>query len=177
MGAGLLAGLAWTQMSGWRPNWDSTPRPEPVAEARVDPYAEARRSRAILEAQEGAPAPVLRRGAVGSGPAVRAHGHVRVIDGDTFDLDGQRIRIADIDTPETHPARCAYEAELGARATERLRTWLALGPFDLIAIDRDEDRFGRKLRIVSRNGRTVGDLLVAEGLARRYQGARRSWCG
>ena len=36
-----------------------------------------------------------------------------VVDGDTFWCNGQKIRIADIDTPETHPARCAAEAELG----------------------------------------------------------------
>ena len=40
-----------------------------------------------------------------------------VIDGDTFYLGSQAIRIADIDTPETHPPRCEYEAELGERAT------------------------------------------------------------
>ena len=30
-----------------------------------------------------------------------------VVDGDTFWIDGTKIRIADIDAPETHPARCA----------------------------------------------------------------------
>jgi endonuclease YncB( thermonuclease family) len=37
--------------------------------------------------------------------------------------------------------------------------------------------YGRKLRILVRNGRSLGDTLVAEGLARRWDGARRSWCG
>jgi endonuclease YncB( thermonuclease family) len=37
--------------------------------------------------------------------------------------------------------------------------------------------YGRKLRVISRNGRSVADALVAEGLARRWDGARRSWCG
>jgi endonuclease YncB( thermonuclease family) len=100
---------------------------------------------------------------------------LRVIDGDTFDYRGERIRILDIDTPETHPARCAYEAELGARATERLRQLLAR-PFELQAAGRDEDRYGRKLRLVIAGGRSVGDQLVAEGLARRYEGRRRPWC-
>jgi len=100
---------------------------------------------------------------------------LRVIDGDTFDFAGERIRILDIDTPETHPARCAYEAELGARATERLRQLLAQ-PFELQANGRDEDRYGRKLRVVLVRGRSVGDQLVREGLARRYEGRRRPWC-
>lgn len=110
-----------------------------------------------------------------NGPVLRSSA-VRVIDGDTFDFAGERIRILDIDTPETRPARCAREAELGARATERLRQLLGQ-PFELQANGRDEDRYGRKLRVVLVRGRSVGEQLVAEGLARRYEGGRRPWCG
>jgi micrococcal nuclease len=99
-----------------------------------------------------------------------------VIDGDTFRYQGQRIRIMDIDAPETHPPRCAYERDLGARATRRLHQLLNAGPFVLRAGFRDEDQYGRKLRTVSRDGRSIGDILVSEGLARDYDGARRSWC-
>lgn len=99
-----------------------------------------------------------------------------VVDGDTFYLGGEKIRIADIDTPETHPPRCAEEAELGERATLRLRALLNEGDFTLGTIDRDEDRYGRKLRTVMRGGESLGDVLVDEGLARPYAGGRRSWC-
>lgn len=103
-------------------------------------------------------------------------GLVRVIDGDTFDYAGERIRIAGIDTPELN-ARCGREAELAARATARTRAWLAAGPFELRAdADRDVDRYGRKLRSVVRDGSSIDDVLVAEGLARRWTGYRRSWC-
>lgn len=106
-----------------------------------------------------------------------AQGSIRVVDGDTFWLNGEKIRIADIDTPETHPPRCAYEAELGARATRRLEALLREAPFELAAIGgRDEDRYGRKLRIVTRGGRSLGDMLVAEGLARTWTGRREPWC-
>ncbi|MGZ8346984.1 MAG: thermonuclease family protein, partial [Allosphingosinicella sp.] len=101
---------------------------------------------------------------------------VRVIDGDTIDVDGVRIRIAGIDTPETHPARCRYEAELGARATRRLAALLGEGEFELVPIGRDEDRYGRKLREIVRDGVSLGDVLVAEGLARPYGNGRRPWC-
>ena len=105
-------------------------------------------------------------------------GLVRVVDGDTFRYADEPIRIVGIDTPETHPARCAFEAELGERATRRLAELLAAGPFELVPIDRDEDRYGRKLRRVVRNGRDIGDILIAEGLARPYDGgARAGWCG
>lgn len=140
-----------------------------------DPYAEARRSRAILEAQESRAAPVALAGR-GGGRAV-SPAAVRVIDGDTFDLGGMRVRIADIDTPETD-GRCAYESQLAARATRRMRALLSQGPFELHRIPdgRDTDRYGRKLRIVTRDGRSLGDQLVSEGLARTWTGRREPWC-
>lgn len=112
-----------------------------------------------------------------SGDAFVVTGSVRVIDGDTFDYAGMRVRIADIDTPEMR-GRCAYETELAARATDRLGTLLGEGPFELHPIPdgRDEDQYGRKLRIVTRDGRSVGDMLVAEGLARTWTGRREPWC-
>src|SRR5689334_370780 len=71
-----------------------------------------------------------------------------VVDGDTFWIDGEKIRIADIDAPETHPPRCPREAELGNAATRRLQALLNAGPVTLAVADRDTDRYGRKLRIV-----------------------------
>ena len=99
-----------------------------------------------------------------------------VVDGDTFRLSGDRIRIADIDTPELHPARCPYEQALGEAAKQRLLELLNAGPFDLKPIDRDIDRYGRKLRVVMRGGKSLGDVLVTEGLARTWEGRRRGWC-
>jgi endonuclease YncB( thermonuclease family) len=100
-----------------------------------------------------------------------------VVDGDTIWMDGVKIRIADIDTPETHPPRCAAEADLGGRATRRLQDLLNAGPVTLEPIERDEDRYGRKLRRIMRGGKSLGETLVAEGLARSYRGGPRSgWC-
>lgn len=99
-----------------------------------------------------------------------------VVDGDTFWFAGEKYRIADIDTPETHPARCAEEAALGEAATGRLREWLNAGAFSLESAGRDTDRYGRKLRIVTRGGTSVGSVLVDEGLARPWEGARQPWC-
>jgi len=100
-----------------------------------------------------------------------------VIDGDTFVFSGEKIRIADIDAPETGGAKCASEAKLGARATKRLRELLNQGPFELRNYQsRDRDQYGRKLRVVMRDGRSVGDTLITEGLARRWNGKRNPWC-
>ena len=106
----------------------------------------------------------------------RGGGSNCVVDGDTFWFAGDKYRIADIDTPETHPARCAEEAARGEAATERLQTWLNAGTFSLESAERDTDRYGRKLRIVTRDGTSVGSVLVDAGLARPWEGRRRPWC-
>jgi endonuclease YncB( thermonuclease family) len=98
-----------------------------------------------------------------------------IIDGDTFRLDGEKIRIADIDTPEIHPSRCTREETLGQAAKQRLQDLLNAGPFSLQSIARDQDTYGRKLRVVIRNGQSLGQNLVLEGLARSER-HRRSWC-
>jgi endonuclease YncB( thermonuclease family) len=99
-----------------------------------------------------------------------------VIDGDTFFLNSERIRIADIDAPETN-GLCEYEIKLAARATKRLRELLNDGPFELRTYaSRNLDAYGRKLRTLHRGGRSIGDILVGEGLARRWTGRRQPWC-
>jgi micrococcal nuclease len=99
-----------------------------------------------------------------------------VVDGDTFWNNGMDIRVADIDAPETHPARCQKEADLGRRATLRFQELLNAGAFTLRSIERDHDQYGRKLRVVMRDGRSLGMQLVAEGLARPWGGGRKPWC-
>lgn len=99
-----------------------------------------------------------------------------VVDGDTFWLEGTKIRIADINTPETSQPGCAAEAELGARATRRLMQLLNAGPFTLEVQGRATDRYGRALRVVTRRGSSLAEPLVAEGLAERWKGKRSDWC-
>jgi len=99
-----------------------------------------------------------------------------VVDGDTFWFHGEKYRIADIDAPETHPPRCAAEASLGNRATDRLQALLNDGAFQLRAADRETDRYGRQLRIVMRDGQSLGGILISEGLAREWIGYREAWC-
>ena len=99
-----------------------------------------------------------------------------VIDGDTFILDGVHVRIADIDAPEIGGAKCEHERTLGLRAKARLTELLNEGPFQLQTVDRDVDRYDRKLRVVTRNGNSLGDDLIKEGLARRCGGRKKPWC-
>lgn len=165
---GVLVGLLAVGVGGlWGGAGESDLR---KAEA-PDYWAESRRSREILETQEGPPAPA------GKGVThVGAASAVTVVDGGTLQLGGEIIRIADIDTPEVQ-GRCAYETELADRATRRMAALLAAGPFELHRAAQDEDSDGRKLRIATRGGHSLGEQLVAEGLARAWSGQRTSWCG
>ncbi len=101
-----------------------------------------------------------------------------VVDGDTIWLNGDKIRIADIDTPEISNPSCAAEARLGERATERLTHLLNASAFAVLPNPdgRDEDPYGRKLRVLARGGESIGDMLVAEGLAHEWGAGQRSWC-
>lgn len=99
-----------------------------------------------------------------------------VVDGDTFWLRGDKIRVADIDTPEVSSPRCDAELQLGRRATDRMQQLLNQGPFALEPIDRAEDRYGRKLFRVTRGGESLGSALVGEGLAVWFGNGRPDWC-
>ena len=99
-----------------------------------------------------------------------------VVDGDTFWIGGEKVRIAGIDAPETHPSRCEYEARLGNEATERLHALLNGGAVTMTSIDRDRDVYGRLLRNVQVDGADVGEAMVSAGVAREYGGGRRPWC-
>jgi micrococcal nuclease len=113
-------------------------------------------------------------------PQFAVRGMVRqtcVVDGDTFWLKCEKIRIADIDTPEISEPRCDWEYDRGIEARDRLALLLSEGPFEFQPIgDRDEDHYGRKLRVVTRDGASLGDQLVSEGLARTWTGRRETWC-
>ncbi|MGB3556186.1 MAG: thermonuclease family protein [Jannaschia sp.] len=102
---------------------------------------------------------------------------VRVIDGDTIDVGGERYRLVGFDTPETWKPRCAYERALGETATARLVDLIGSGlVVDLVVLP-GRDRYDRGLARLFIGGADVKDVLIAEGLARVYDGSRRpGWC-
>ena len=104
---------------------------------------------------------------------------VRVVDGDTIDIDGERVRLCCIDAPELH-ARCPAEQALAEAARSRLQALIASGrPLVAeIARGRQRGRYERWLARVYAGGVDVGNVLLAEGLARHYAGGKRAgWCG
>jgi endonuclease YncB( thermonuclease family) len=110
-------------------------------------------------------------------PCGPGRGSACVIDGDTFKLGDRKIRITGIDAPELASPRCPAEAALARRAADRLLVLLNQGPFDMVAhrLQR-EDRNGRDLMVIRRDGASIGAQLIDEGLAHRYIGSKRSWC-
>lgn len=101
-----------------------------------------------------------------------------VVDGDTFWIKGEKVRIVGIDAPETSGSdRCKYlrsgknpswcDFELGSKARTALGTLLSRGP---VKIHRQgQDKYGRTLATVSVNGRDVGGALFEQGFARRWR--------
>jgi micrococcal nuclease len=107
-------------------------------------------------------------------PSETVSGAIRVLDGDTVAIGGRHIRMADIDAPELFSPKCASEKALAVKAKDRLTALVASGPLTLSGTG--HDRYGRDLRIIAHDGRSLGATLVAEGLARNWDGGRRPWC-
>lgn len=89
-----------------------------------------------------------------------------VVDGDTFWINGVKVRLANINAPETQQAACKEERDLGNRAKDRLVRLLNSGPFDLEAEGRDTDRYGRALRVAQAE-RTIHWPATGQGRAGR----------
>lgn len=96
-----------------------------------------------------------------------------VVDGDTAWIDGEKIRLADIDAPEVN-APCVEARILAARSAGQLAELLEAEKY---LIERNgQDKYGRTLAIITIGGRSVGDVLVEERLARSWSGKRETWC-
>lgn len=92
-------------------------------------------------------------------------------------LAGETIRLVGFDTPETYRAQCNAERARGDAATERLRELLARASSARLAYLPRRDQYGRDLAQLMLDGQDVADVMVGEGLARRYSGGQRqSWC-
>jgi endonuclease YncB( thermonuclease family) len=140
-------------------------------------------------ATAGGPGPAARAGERLAGPVPAAV--IAVVDGDTLSVRahiwlGQRVetlvRLAGVDAPELR-GKCERERALAAQARDFLRA--RLGPREaasggvLLRDIRLGKYAGRVLaRVQGPDGADLAELLLAEGLARRYAGRERpSWCG
>jgi len=96
-------------------------------------------------------------------------GVASVIDGDTIEIHGQRIRLHGIDAPESKqlclvdgkPWRCGAEA--ANRISEKI------GRQTVMCDGRDKDRYGRVVAVCSVGGKDLNAWMVLEGLAVAYR--------
>ncbi len=107
----------------------------------------------------------------GSGPRITC-----VVDGDTIWLDGENLRIKGYDTPEPYSNLCGGQREkaLAKRATNRFIELLNSGRWTVETFGKGG--YGRTLATIRINGEDVGDILIREGLARRYPDGEEWWC-
>ncbi|URW77097.1 thermonuclease family protein [Sphingomonas donggukensis] len=103
---------------------------------------------------------------------------VWVTDGDTVRLEsGERVRIADIDAPETRAgqAHCRAEIVRGARSTRIAR---ALLDNRYVSIERVGISYGRTVARLRLNGADVATLLVSQDVARWWRRGKPKpiWC-
>lgn len=93
---------------------------------------------------------------------------VRVIDGDTIDVAGERIRLWGIDAPEG-AQRCTHDGaayDCGHNATEALVA--ILGGLEPTCEPRDRDRYGRTVAVCRARGIDIGAEMVRQGWALDY---------
>lgn len=96
-----------------------------------------------------------------------------VVDGDTLDVDGVRVRIIGIDTPER--GECGFK-----EAGDDVRELVAGKTVIVFAADQREthDRYGRELgTVIVDGGVDIGRTLIAEGYANARYDSRDSYGG
>jgi len=97
-----------------------------------------------------------------------------VVDGGTFWYGRQKIQIADIEVPRIKQAKCDNERKFGSLAKRRLWEILNAGEVRLAAAGGKAG--AQNARVTVGAGRSIGDMLVAEGLARHRADGKRGWC-
>jgi endonuclease YncB( thermonuclease family) len=117
-----------------------------------------------------------------------------VVDGNTVRVHQKRpdVRLVGFNAPETRRAACEAERELGAKATRRLRELVRASNLDFEFVPcacqpgmegTQMCNYGRRCGTLKANGRDVGAILIAEGLAvpflcgaTRCPRTPRPWC-
>ncbi len=97
-------------------------------------------------------------------------GIIRVIDGDTFDVSGQRVRIHGIDAPEVDQTCSDADGRVwpcGAFVKEEVSRRYQGAATNCEVIE--QDRYGRRVAKCFVDGRDVGGSIVADGWAQAYR--------
>jgi endonuclease YncB( thermonuclease family) len=93
-------------------------------------------------------------------------GQVSVVDGDTLEIHGTRVRLWGIDAPESSQlcrGEDSSQYRCGAQAANDLDTFVARRTISCVPISLDQ--YGRTVATCSVDGADLGDWLVHNGLA------------
>jgi endonuclease YncB( thermonuclease family) len=93
-------------------------------------------------------------------------GQASIIDGDTLEIHGTRIRLWGIDAPESHQLCRSNDSEryrCGQRAANDLDAFISRRAVECIEVDRD--RYGRAVAVCTVAGVDIAEWLVKNGLA------------
>ena len=154
----------------------AVPRPATMGVANAATYSQDAFVNAIGRVADRATGQVDKRGGSLRAETVAADvsGRARVIDGDTIEVGGARVRLHGVDAPESAQT-CRAGGErwpCGRRATRALA--VRVDGRTVVCEQRDRDRYGRIVAVCRQAGRDVNAWLVAEGWAlayRRYSSA------
>ena len=93
-------------------------------------------------------------------------GKARVVDGDTLEIDGERVRLEGIDAPETTQtcgSASGGQWPCGRAATQSIRA--QIGERDVTCDRRGADKYGRTLAICFADGVNLNEAMVKRGFA------------
>jgi endonuclease YncB( thermonuclease family) len=95
--------------------------------------------------------------------------NVFVIDGDTIEINGERIRLYGIDAPEQgQPCRKNNESYNCGKASKEHLKFLITGT-KVSCDDRGKDRYGRIIAVCKADSQDIGQLMVKHGWAIAYR--------
>ena len=120
--------------------------------------------------------PLLVLGSPGGRAEPIPSARIRVLDGDTIEIDRTRptVRLVGFNAPETDRARCLQERTVGEAAAARLSALVSGGGLDLSIVPcscppgtqgTTSCNYGRACAVLRSGGKDVGQILIAEGLA------------
>jgi micrococcal nuclease len=108
------------------------------------------------------------------------------VDGDTIKCDGVNMRdmgdgapfVSGYDTPEISKSKCAAEKALGRQAKRRMAQMLKTPGLKIYNSGEDDGRYKRPLVwVILPDGRSVGSVLIKEGLASVWTpDYKPNWC-
>ena len=105
-------------------------------------------------------------------------GRASVIDGDTLEIHGQRVRLIGIDAPESDQA-CLNATGQSWRCGQRAALALAdrIDAATVTCEGNERDRYGRLLAVCKARGEDLGAWIVKEGLALAYRRYSTTYIG